>query len=1156
MIHGIYRREGEFWTVACGSHIVHIRETKGLGYIAHLLRHPNVEFHALDLFAGIGATDLSADDRRRASSLDSREEDMERAGLRRGIPEDAGEMLDDEAKVSYKRRLVELRELLDDARELGNTERAAKLQDEIDALTRELARAVGLGGRDRRAGSVSERARLNATRAIRGAIERITEKDAVIGELLGHAIKTGTFCSYNPRSTQNVEWEFGAPSMRIGRSIPRESAGLIETEERDNIAIATGLPPSLMGERTAFVGRARERDDIRAAIDHAFHSRGVVTFLGGGAGVGKTRLALECARDAALRGALVLIGHCYESEEPHPYLPFVEMLEAALEQTQSRETFRNALGENAAELAQLMPRLRRLYPDIPPPLELPAEQARRYLFESLCDFLARAATARPVFLMIDDLHWADESTLSLFVHLAHRITAMPVAVVATCRDDEPRPHANLVKFSEDLLRTGVRPLRLRGLDRHGVAAMLSAMSGHEPPPSVIDAVFEETQGNPFFVEELYKHLVEEGTVFDSSGKFRSDLKISELDVPENVRLVVTRRLHRLPEEVGPVLIAAAVIGRSFSFKLLESLESFNEGTLLKAIDQGLRAGMILSSTLGPEAPFSFSHELVRQSLLTEVSAPRRQRLHASVARAIEKAYSANLEDHAADLANHLTQAGAMADRTRLVHYLRVAGKRALQAAAYADALRYLTGAVSRHDASDRGQHAELFADLATTERSLGKWEDALGHWREALKLYTALGNRSAAGNVYIAIVEALSWAGRHFEGAEFTFRGLANSENDLTADRARLLGAAAVIQTSAGAYQPAEDALLEAVRLAEQLNDSKTLGLVLSYRSFHNFVFLRPNQAIADGFTSAEVLRSNGSLWALAQLLAFLAAAAYASGRLAEATKIVAEVDPLARKLAHIGAQMLGDRIRVWIEFSREYDLSRLEEWFTRDLEIVRTANLPMINTSYSQLSLVSFLRGDWEAALRHSEQACAVEFPNHSDGWGSGMLIRQRAYNNDRVGALSLFAQKKDRLPHLDRPSPIGGWGLLMLAVEGLFVLGERKQAAELYPLARQAAETGVICLEIISRFPQTVAGIAAAAGQQWDKAEEHFQIAMRQAGEFPHRLEETEIRRFYGQMLIERNGKGDRDKARAMLTDAIEGYSQIGMPRHVSIAQELLKA
>ncbi len=448
----------------------------------------------------------------------------------------------------------------------------------------------------------------------------------------------------------------------------------------------------------------------------------------------------------------------------------------------------------------------------------------------------------------------------------------------------------------------------------------------------------------------------------------------------------------------------------------------------------------------------------------------------------------------------------------------------------------------------------MLADLATTERSLGKWQDALGHWREALELYTALGNRLAAGNVYIAIVEALSWAGRYFEGAEFTFRGLALSENDMTADRARLLGAAAVIQTSAGAYQPAEDALLEAVCLAEQLNDSKTLGLVLSYRSFHNFVFMRPDQALADGIASAEILSANGSLWALAQLLGFISHAAYENGRLADATKTVQEAEPLAKKLGHYAAQMLSGRAGAWIEFSKDCDLTKLEETFKRDLEITRTANLPWINSSLAQLALVKFLQGDWEAALQLSEQSSAVEFPNAFDGWGAGMLIRHRAYAGDRVGALSLFAQKKDRLPHIEQPSPMGGWGLLMLAIEGLFVLDEREQAAELYPLARQAAETGVICLEVISRFPQTVAGLAAAAGKQWDKAEAHFQIAMKQAREFPHRLEQAESRRFYGQMLLERDGSGDRKLAHALLDEAKEQYQRIEMPRHVQLTDLLL--
>ena len=286
--------------------------------------------------------------------------------------------------------------------------------------------------------------------------------------------------------------------------------------------------------------------------------------------MGKSRLAIESARDAAKKGALVLLGRCVETEEPHPYLPFVEMLEMTLGQAQSKEGFRRALGENAAELAQLVPRLRQVFSDIPPPLELPPQQARRYLFDSICEFLARSARVQPIFLILDDLHWADESTLSLLVHLSLRITGIPVVVAGTYRDTEPDLNRALTKALEQLVRGGLRPIRLKGLPPDAVARILRSLCRRDPPPRLVDAICHETEGNPFFVEELFKHLLEEGKILDASGQFRSDLRLSELGVPENVRLVVGKRLDRLSQESRQALAAAAVIGRSFSFKLLES----------------------------------------------------------------------------------------------------------------------------------------------------------------------------------------------------------------------------------------------------------------------------------------------------------------------------------------------------------------------------------------------------------------------------------------------------------------------------------------------------------------------------------------------------------------------------------------------------------
>jgi predicted ATPase len=223
------------------------------------------------------------------------------------------------------------------------------------------------------------------------------------------------------------------------------------------------------------------------------------------------------------------------------------------------------MGPNAAEMAQIAPSLRRVFPDIPQPLELPPAQQRRYLFQSFSEALARAARIRPNMYLLEDLHWADESSLALLIHLANRIAQLSVVIVATYRGGYTDDNPALVRTLEELIRMGVRPQKLGGLSQAAVGQMLHELSQREAPESLVSLIFEESQGYPFFVEEVYRHLIEEGKIFDSAGQFRSDIKIAESDLPENVRLIISRRLERLDQSEKRVLAAAAVIGRSFNF---------------------------------------------------------------------------------------------------------------------------------------------------------------------------------------------------------------------------------------------------------------------------------------------------------------------------------------------------------------------------------------------------------------------------------------------------------------------------------------------------------------------------------------------------------------------------------------------------------------
>ena len=179
-------------------------------------------------------------------------------------------------------------------------------------------------------------------------------------------------------------------------------------------------------------------------------------------------------------------------------------------------------GDNAAELAQIAPSLRRVFPDIPQPLELPPAQQRRYLFQSFSEALAAAARhGHPQLLVLEDLHWADESSLALLIHLANRVAQLPVVIIGTYRDGYADTNPALVRTLEELIRIGVRPLKLGGLSKDAVAQMLHGLSQRQAPESLVSAIFEESQGYPFFVEEVYRHLMEEGKVFDAAGQFRT-----------------------------------------------------------------------------------------------------------------------------------------------------------------------------------------------------------------------------------------------------------------------------------------------------------------------------------------------------------------------------------------------------------------------------------------------------------------------------------------------------------------------------------------------------------------------------------------------------------------------------------------------------------
>jgi tetratricopeptide (TPR) repeat protein len=205
-------------------------------------------------------------------------------------------------------------------------------------------------------------------------------------------------------------------------------------------------------------------------------------------------------------------------------------------------------------------------------------------------------------------------------------------------------------------------------------------------------------------------------------------------------------------------------------------------------------------------------------------------------------------------------------------------------------------------------------------------------------------------------------------------------------------------------------------------------------------------------------------------------------------------------------------------------------------------------------LGLGHFWRGGWEKALQDFQEAVKLEPAGFYAGAAWGHLSLFRAYAGDSNGALAMLEQERQNLPRPGQANTMGAWSMLSAAVEGLAILNEREEAAKLYPLVGEAIDRGALLRDIGLGLLQTVAGIAAAAGGQWDKAEEHYRTALRQAHEIPYVAHQPEVRRWYARMLIDRGGPGDREKARELLTEAVAMYRRIRMPKHVEMAEELL--
>jgi DNA-binding SARP family transcriptional activator/tetratricopeptide (TPR) repeat protein len=504
--------------------------------------------------------------------------------------------------------------------------------------------------------------------------------------------------------------------------------------------------PDELRQRSAgdIVGRVAELSEIQRWLGaSAPGARGErVLLLSGDAGVGKTRLLAEIASRAHATGTLLLGGRSPE-ETLVPFQPFLEALGHYVTQAPLEE-LRTATRGHGPELARLLPTLRRRMPELPATEAGDAETERYRLFESVAGLLAELSAQRPVLIVLDDLQWADRPTLMLLRHLARAGQAARLSIIGAYRATEPWSEG----FASAM--TGLRHERLvRGIDVSGLlerdaARLVGVRLGHRPEEEFIHALYAETEGNPFFIEEILRHLEDAGV--SPLGAGASDL--ARVGLPDDVREVITRRIERLSPDALESLRAAAVIGRDFDAGLLEQIVGLDEDRYLAGLEEALAAGLI-DEAAGARGGYTFGHTLIRETLYGSMSRPRRARIHRRIGLALE---ASGPQRHANALAHHFMQAAEPEDAVRAIRYALQASDEATRMLAHEQAAEHYAGALEllhRFHPEDREQRCRLLLDLGEALVRTGERPRAWGMFREAAAIAAELGDASALARAAI-----------------------------------------------------------------------------------------------------------------------------------------------------------------------------------------------------------------------------------------------------------------------------------------------------------------------------------------------------------------------------------------------------------------------
>ena len=912
--------------------------------------------------------------------------------------------------------------------------------------------------------------------------------------------------------------------------------------------------PLRMSQDVRFLGRTAELAVLAGAWRRAAAGERQVVVLAGEPGIGKTRLVNEFALAAHAEGARVLYGRC-QPELGVPYQPFMDALGLYLRGCGDEELAAQ-MRDWGGELARMVPGLARRLPHLPPPPAADAETERYQLFQAVSNLLSRASEAAPVVLVLEDLHWATKPTVLLFRHLVTSVEPMAALVVATHRHTDLSPTHPLREVLADVRREqGVERIVLAGLEEAEVVSLVEHSAGHRLDGgggALAKALWRETDGNPFFVTEILRHL-EESLAISGRGLRLDTPDLEKLGIPDSVRGVIGRRLQRLSADVNRALPIAAVIGMEFDLGLSSRASGLTENEMLDVLDEAIAAALV-TEVPGRPGRFSFSHALIRHSLYDALGPSRRAQLHRKVAEALEEAWP-QPDAHLPSLAHHWFSAGPTGDTAKAVAYARQAGDKALTELAYEEAADHFQRSLTMLERGSREQdplRCDILLAQGDAQRRAGDTRFRLT-MLEAARLSRQLGDPERFALAALGSSRTPAWFGEVgrvdqalIDLFEEALAALGPGDSVL---RANLQSQMAVELYWTTARERRRTLCEDATAMAHRLGDRPGLAQVLVARivatwdptTLHERLALLEELLHLAGELENQELTFRGRL--------YLAVCLFEAGDVARAQEELATATRLARDL----------RQPIW-------------NWFTRTAE---TMQLLLTGSAEAEESIfAAFELGERcrqpDAPLLMAVQLCIA-------WWDQGRL-------RDVINFLRPYVEQLPAIPtfraglafayceegRLDEGREqfellaSGGFDLpldwawstgMTLLGDACSVLGDEERANMLYeqflPFSRQLVVVGIgqFCLGSVWRS----LAILAATAQRWDVAESHFEQALAVNQRIDARTFVVRTQRAYAAMLLDRNQPGDAERASPLLQQGLEAALELKMAMELDRLREL---